>query len=106
MAPKKSKKKGKIGDDWDDDPEADVDVKKEPSVEPPAAVDKKAPKKKGKGKKGKPKFGDWDSDDDAAVPSIDVENDGPDSAPAKEEKKPVSRSGSSGFAMLQVWALE
>lgn len=107
MAPKKGKKKGKIGDDWDEDPEADVQLNTDPSVEPPAAVGKKAPKKKAKGKKGKPKFGDWDSDDDAAIPPTDLGNDEPDSVSGKEEKKHVSRGagGSSGFAMLEVWRI-
>eukprot|EP00884_Botryococcus_braunii_P012838 jgi/Botrbrau1/21555/Bobra.174_2s0055.2 len=103
MAPKKSKKKGKIGDDWGEEEDVDVALNKSPPPEPPAAAEKKAPKKKAKGKKGKPKFGDWDSDDepDPLKDSVtEEENDTVAKKGAKKQSK-ANTGRSSAFALLQ-----
>jgi hypothetical protein len=107
MAPKKSKKKGKIGDDWDEEPAPDdaASVATTSTTTDQAPDGKKAPKKKAKGKKGKGKGGDWESDDDDdAPPKVQGDSDdefrGPQKKPTKGQAKP--KAAAAAFALLQV----
>ena len=108
MAPKKGKKKGKIGDDWDEEPTADdvASIATTTSTDP-TAENKKAPKKKAKGKKGKGKGGDWGSDDDEDAKPRNQEDSDEVFRGAKQtaKSKPKSKSAAAAFALLQVWPL-